>query len=51
MNPQIEGGDSIQMKKENTAHVSFVNTFGKTLSGAVLTVKASGLLVGKHEAK
>lgn len=51
MNPQIEGGDSIQMKKEHTAHVSFVNTFGKTLSGAVLTVTGSGLLVGKHEAK
>lgn len=51
MNLQIEGGYSIQMKKEHTAHVSFVNTLGKTLSGAVLAVKGSGLLAGKHEAK
>lgn len=51
MNPQIEGGDTIWMKKEHTAHVSFVNTLGRTLSGAVLTVKGSGLLAGKHEAK
>uniref|UniRef100_G3NLK6 Transglutaminase-like domain-containing protein n=1 Tax=Gasterosteus aculeatus TaxID=69293 RepID=G3NLK6_GASAC len=41
---EIEGGDSIQMKKEYTARVSFINPFTKVLSGAVLTVKGSGLL-------
>lgn len=51
MNPQIEGGSSVQMNKEHTAHVSFTNTFGKTLSGATLTVEGSGLLHGKHEAR
>lgn len=49
--PQVEGGDSIQMKKEHTAHVSFTNTFHKTLNGAVLTVEGKGLLQGKHEAR
>ncbi|KAM8864048.1 protein-glutamine gamma-glutamyltransferase 5-like isoform 1-T1 [Spinachia spinachia] len=48
MSVEIEGGDSIQMNKEYTAQVSFVNTFTKALSGAVLTVEGSGLLQGKH---
>ncbi|XP_075882707.1 protein-glutamine gamma-glutamyltransferase 5-like isoform X2 [Nelusetta ayraudi] len=48
---EIEGGSSIQMNKEHTAHVSFTNTFGKTLSGATLTVEGSGLFHGKHEAR
>nr|XP_040048606.1 LOW QUALITY PROTEIN: protein-glutamine gamma-glutamyltransferase 5-like [Gasterosteus aculeatus aculeatus] len=46
---EIEGGDSIQMKKEYTARVSFINPFTKVLSGAVLTVKGSGLLQGRHQ--
>ncbi|GLD72752.1 protein-glutamine gamma-glutamyltransferase 2-like protein, partial [Lates japonicus] len=46
---EIEGGDSIQMKKEHTVQVSFTNNFTKTLSGAVLTVEGSGLLKGKQE--
>ncbi|XP_054464590.1 protein-glutamine gamma-glutamyltransferase 5-like [Anoplopoma fimbria] len=48
---EIEGGDSIEMKKEHTVQLSFINTFTKTLTGAVLTVKGSGLLQGKHEAR
>ncbi|XP_076597691.1 protein-glutamine gamma-glutamyltransferase 2-like [Chaetodon auriga] len=48
---EIEGGDSIQMKKEHTAQVSFTNTLTKTLTGAVLTVEGCGLLQGKHEAR
>ncbi|XP_075951458.1 protein-glutamine gamma-glutamyltransferase 5-like [Anarhichas minor] len=48
---EIEGGDSIQMNKEHTAQVSFINTFTKTLDGAVLTVEGSGLLQGKHKAR
>ncbi|KAM6930115.1 protein-glutamine gamma-glutamyltransferase 5-like [Lycodopsis pacificus] len=48
---EIEGGDSIQMNKEHTAQVSFINTFTKTLDGAVLTVEGSGLLQGKHIAR
>nr|XP_046253906.1 protein-glutamine gamma-glutamyltransferase 2-like isoform X2 [Scatophagus argus] len=48
---EIKGGDSIQMKKEHTAHVSLISTFSKTLNGAVLTVKGFGLLQGKHEAR
>ena len=48
---QIEGGDSIQMKKEHTAQVSFTNKFTRALSGAVLTVEGSGLLHGKQEAR
>ncbi|XP_074499061.1 protein-glutamine gamma-glutamyltransferase 5-like isoform X2 [Sebastes fasciatus] len=48
---EIEGGDSIQMKKEHTVQVSFTNTFTKTLNGALLTVEGSGLLQCKHEAK
>ncbi|XP_037627413.1 protein-glutamine gamma-glutamyltransferase 5-like isoform X2 [Sebastes umbrosus] len=48
---EIEGGDSIQMKKEHTVQVSFTNTFTKTLNGALLTVEGSGLLQGKHKAR
>ncbi|GAA6223531.1 protein-glutamine gamma-glutamyltransferase 2-like [Lates japonicus] len=48
---EIEGGDSIQMKKEHTVQVSFTNNFTKTLSGAVLTVEGSGLLKGKQEVR
>lgn len=51
MNPQIEGGSSVRMNKEYTAHVSFTNTFGKTLSGATLTVEGFGLLHRKHETR
>ncbi|XP_042348149.1 protein-glutamine gamma-glutamyltransferase 5-like [Plectropomus leopardus] len=51
INIEIEGGDSIQMKKEHTARVFFINKFTKSLSGAVLTVEGSGLLKGKHEAR
>lgn len=51
MNPQIEGGSSIRVNKGYTAHVSFTNTFGKTLSEATLTVEGSGLLQRKHEAR
>ncbi|XP_068589270.1 protein-glutamine gamma-glutamyltransferase 5-like [Cebidichthys violaceus] len=48
---EIKGGDSIQMKEQHTAQVSFINTFTKTLDGAVLTVVGSGLLQGKQEAR
>nr|XP_057940072.1 protein-glutamine gamma-glutamyltransferase 5-like [Doryrhamphus excisus] len=48
---QVEGGDSIQVKKEHTAVVSFINTLSKTLRGAVLTVEGYGLLAGKQEAR
>ncbi|KAM9351055.1 protein-glutamine gamma-glutamyltransferase 2-like [Symphorus nematophorus] len=48
---EVEGGDSIQMKKEYTAHVSFINTFTKSLNGAVLTVEGFGLLQSKHMAR
>ncbi|XP_030588495.1 protein-glutamine gamma-glutamyltransferase 2 [Archocentrus centrarchus] len=48
---EIEGGDSIQMKKEHTALVSFTNSFSKVLSGVVLTVEGCGLLAGKREAE
>ncbi|XP_056279638.1 protein-glutamine gamma-glutamyltransferase 5-like [Pseudoliparis swirei] len=48
---EIEGGDGIQMKKEHTAQVSFTNTLAKALTGAVLTVEGSGLLLGKHQAR
>lgn len=48
---ELEGGDSIEMKKAYTAHVSFINTFTKTLNGAVLAVKGFGLLQGKHESR
>lgn len=51
MNPQIEGGSSIRTNKGYTAHVSFTNTFGKTLSDATLTVEGSGLLQRKHKAR
>ncbi|CAN9515839.1 unnamed protein product [Ophioblennius macclurei] len=48
---QIEGGDSIQMNHERTARVSFTNHFTETLVGAVLTVKAAGLLQADQEAR
>ncbi|XP_053173330.1 protein-glutamine gamma-glutamyltransferase 5-like [Scomber japonicus] len=48
---EIEGGDSIQMKKEHTAQVSFTNKFAKALNGAVLTVEGSGLLPDKHHVR
>ncbi|XP_027144525.1 protein-glutamine gamma-glutamyltransferase 2 isoform X2 [Larimichthys crocea] len=48
---EIEGGDSVHMKKDCTAQVFFINTFKKTLNGAVLTVEGSGLLQGKQEAR
>ncbi|XP_060914093.1 protein-glutamine gamma-glutamyltransferase 5-like isoform X2 [Labrus mixtus] len=47
---EIDGGDTIKLKDEHTAQVSFINTFPKTLNGAVLTVEGSGLLKGKHQA-
>ncbi|XP_071331573.1 protein-glutamine gamma-glutamyltransferase E-like isoform X2 [Trachinotus anak] len=50
INIEIEGGDSIEMRREHTAQVSFTNKFTKTLNGAVLTVEGSGLLHGKQEA-
>lgn len=46
---QVEGGDSIQMKKEHTAHISFTNRFSKALNAAVLTVEGSGLLPEKND--
>uniref|UniRef100_A0A3Q3FPC3 Protein-glutamine gamma-glutamyltransferase 2-like n=1 Tax=Labrus bergylta TaxID=56723 RepID=A0A3Q3FPC3_9LABR len=48
---EIEGGDTIKLKDEHTAQVSFINTFPRTLNGAVLTVEGSGLLEGKHQAR
>ncbi|KAM6981908.1 protein-glutamine gamma-glutamyltransferase 2-like [Tautogolabrus adspersus] len=48
---EIDGGDTIRLKDEHTAQVSFINTFPKTLNGAVLTVEGSGLLEGKHQAR
>ncbi|XP_047187050.1 protein-glutamine gamma-glutamyltransferase 2-like isoform X2 [Scophthalmus maximus] len=48
---EIEGGDSIRAKKEQTARVSFTNTLTKALNGAVLTVEGSGLLSGRHQAQ
>uniref|UniRef100_A0A671YJZ2 protein-glutamine gamma-glutamyltransferase n=1 Tax=Sparus aurata TaxID=8175 RepID=A0A671YJZ2_SPAAU len=48
---EIEGGDSIEMRKEYTAQVSFTNTFPKTLNRAVLTVEGFGLLQDKQEAR
>ncbi|XP_068163025.1 protein-glutamine gamma-glutamyltransferase 2-like isoform X2 [Antennarius striatus] len=48
---QIEGGNNIQMKKEYTTHVSFINMFPKILSGAVLTVEGFGLLQYKHRSR
>ncbi|KAG8002897.1 Protein-glutamine gamma-glutamyltransferase 2 [Nibea albiflora] len=48
---EIEGGDSVDLKKEHTAQVFFINTFKKTLNEAVLTVEGSGLLQGKQEAR
>ncbi|KAM3618093.1 uncharacterized protein V6R79_015328 [Siganus canaliculatus] len=48
---EIDGGDSIQIKEECTACVSFVNTFAKALSGAVLKVEGRGLLKDKEEAR
>ncbi|XP_054655733.1 protein-glutamine gamma-glutamyltransferase 5-like isoform X2 [Dunckerocampus dactyliophorus] len=51
INIQVDGGDSIRVKKEHTAVVSFTNKLGKTLSGAVLTVEGYGLLEGKQEAR
>ncbi|XP_073326324.1 protein-glutamine gamma-glutamyltransferase 5-like [Pagrus major] len=48
---EIEGGDSIEIRKEYTAQVSFINTFQKTLNGAVLTVEGFGLLEDKQDAR
>ncbi|XP_061825829.2 protein-glutamine gamma-glutamyltransferase 5-like [Nerophis lumbriciformis] len=48
---QVEGGDTIKVKKEHTAVVSFTNTFNKGLSSAVLTVEGYGLLQGKQDAR
>ncbi|XP_061528444.1 protein-glutamine gamma-glutamyltransferase 5-like isoform X2 [Phycodurus eques] len=48
---EVDGGDSIQVKKEHKAIVSFTNELNKTLSGAVLTVEGYGLLQGKQEAR
>ncbi|XP_040009880.1 protein-glutamine gamma-glutamyltransferase 2-like [Xiphias gladius] len=48
---EIEGGDSIQMKEQHTAQVSFTNRFTKALNESVLTVEGCGLLHGKHEAR
>nr|XP_061802171.1 protein-glutamine gamma-glutamyltransferase 5-like [Nerophis lumbriciformis] len=51
INIEVEGGDSIQVKKEHTAIVSFTNELNKTLSGAILIVEGHGLLQGKQEAR
>uniref|UniRef100_UPI0037E761C7 protein-glutamine gamma-glutamyltransferase 5-like isoform X2 n=1 Tax=Semicossyphus pulcher TaxID=241346 RepID=UPI0037E761C7 len=48
---EVEGGDSIHVRKTYTATVFFINTFAKTLNGAVLTVEGSGLIKGKQEAR
>ncbi|XP_028439713.1 protein-glutamine gamma-glutamyltransferase 5 [Perca flavescens] len=48
---EIKGGDSIQIKREHKAQVSFINKLSKTLDGVVLTVEGSGLLQGKQEAR
>ncbi|XP_041654427.1 protein-glutamine gamma-glutamyltransferase 2-like isoform X2 [Cheilinus undulatus] len=48
---EIEGGDSIRLKEKQKAQVSFINTFSKTLNGAVLTVEGSGLLEDKQQAR
>ncbi|XP_067384438.1 protein-glutamine gamma-glutamyltransferase 5-like isoform X2 [Channa argus] len=48
---EIEGGDTIQMNQEHTAHVSFTSKLTKTLNEAVLTVSGSGLLQGKHQTR
>nr|XP_043906943.1 protein-glutamine gamma-glutamyltransferase E-like [Solea senegalensis] len=45
---EVEGGDSIQVRMEHTARVSFTNIFSKALNGAVLTVEGSGLLKDKQ---
>ncbi|XP_058499984.1 protein-glutamine gamma-glutamyltransferase 5-like isoform X1 [Solea solea] len=45
---EVEGGDSIQVRMEHTARVSFTNIFTKALNGAVLTVEGSGLLKDKQ---
>ncbi|KAK5608275.1 hypothetical protein CRENBAI_001693 [Crenichthys baileyi] len=47
---EIEG-DSVQIKTEKTAHVTFTNKLDRPLSGAVLSVEGSGLLHGKQEAR
>ncbi|XP_077371127.1 protein-glutamine gamma-glutamyltransferase 5-like isoform X2 [Festucalex cinctus] len=51
INIQVEGGDSIQVKKEHTATVSYANELNKMLNGALLTVEGYGLLQGKQEAR
>ncbi|XP_061657142.1 protein-glutamine gamma-glutamyltransferase 5-like isoform X2 [Syngnathoides biaculeatus] len=48
---EVEGGDSIHVKKEHIAIVTFTNKLNKSLSGAVLTVEGYGLLHGKQEAR
>lgn len=48
---EVQGGDVLQLRKEHTALVSFTNPFSLALSGAVLTVEASGLLEGKQQSK
>uniref|UniRef100_I3JRU3 protein-glutamine gamma-glutamyltransferase n=1 Tax=Oreochromis niloticus TaxID=8128 RepID=I3JRU3_ORENI len=48
---QIEGGNSIQVKKECTVLVSFTNCLSTALYEAVLTVQGAGLLEGKQVAK
>uniref|UniRef100_A0A3Q2WRS7 Transglutaminase 2 n=1 Tax=Haplochromis burtoni TaxID=8153 RepID=A0A3Q2WRS7_HAPBU len=48
---QIEGGNSIQLKKQRTVLVSFTNCLSTALYEAVLTVQGAGLLEGKQVAK
>uniref|UniRef100_A0A3Q2QIM2 protein-glutamine gamma-glutamyltransferase n=1 Tax=Fundulus heteroclitus TaxID=8078 RepID=A0A3Q2QIM2_FUNHE len=48
---EIEGGDSVQLKKEKTVYVTFTNSLDKPMRGAVLSVEGSGLLQGKKEAR
>uniref|UniRef100_A0AAV2LWM6 protein-glutamine gamma-glutamyltransferase n=1 Tax=Knipowitschia caucasica TaxID=637954 RepID=A0AAV2LWM6_KNICA len=48
---EVEGGDSIQMKKEHTVHVSYTNHCNTLLTGAVLSLEGYGLLEGKHETR
>ncbi|XP_041858874.1 protein-glutamine gamma-glutamyltransferase 5-like isoform X2 [Melanotaenia boesemani] len=48
---EIKGGDSIQVKKEQSVQVTFTNQLNKTLMSAVLTVEGFGLMQEKQEAR
>uniref|UniRef100_A0A3B4ALZ0 protein-glutamine gamma-glutamyltransferase n=1 Tax=Periophthalmus magnuspinnatus TaxID=409849 RepID=A0A3B4ALZ0_9GOBI len=51
INIEVEGGDSIQMKKNYIVHVFYTNQFSTVLSGAVLCVEGYGLLKNKHKTR